>query len=149
MAGCRRYIIGFCGIWAALLSGGFAFAQPVFLQTDGGSTAFSVDRDASEAYWILDECRRKLPMQPQKMGTNPNTSTTMTSAIIRDDVVLGSRQVELRQQFRFHIGATEASVEVFNSVRGGWTPVPVRVDLTCTLSADCRERIELPECPGS
>ena len=144
MAECRRYIVVVCALWTALLSGVSALAQPLFLQTEGGDTAFMVDQDRGEAYWVLDECRRKLPMP-----SGATKSTTMTSAVMRDDVELGSRRVELRQQFRFHLAGTEASVEVYNSVRGGWTPVPVRVNQTCTLSADCRARMELPECPGS
>ena len=40
-----------------------------------------------------------------------------------EDVTLGSRQIRLRQQFRFDLASTPPSVSVYSSVRSGWSPV--------------------------
>ena len=63
-----------------------------------------------------------------------------------DDVKLGSRQIKLRQQFRFDLASTPPSVSIYNSVRSGWSPVPVQRIDACSSQPDCRARMELPEC---
>jgi len=133
------FLIGLLCIWAAPK----AHARPVFLQVEGGETAFVVDDNASEAWWVLETCKRAIPIE-----SSSKSQTSLQSKVLRDDVKLGSRQVELRQQFRFHLASVPASVEVYNSVRGGWAPVPVKVEPTCHQSAECRSRMELPECPS-
>jgi len=137
-----RYIIVVFGLLLCFAAGGFAHAKPVMLEIEGGDTAFVVDAENRNAAWVMDTCKRDIPLQTSQ-------KSSLQSQMLRDDVKLGSRQVELRQQFRFNLVAVPASVEVYNSMRGGWSPVPVRVDTTCHLSAECRARMELPECPGS
>ena len=105
-----------------------------------GDTAFMVDKQAYKAWWVVGECRRPIPLE----GKNSNKS--MSSKVISEDVKLGSRHVRLEQQFRFNLAKTPASVEVYNSMRGGWSSVPVQVNATCSTTATCRSRMELPEC---
>ena len=126
----------------ALLCGVCAHARPVLLEIEGGETAFVVDRERERAAWVLDSCHRPIPI-------DSSTARGMESSTLSDSVQLGARQVELRQRFRFTLGERAgegASVDVFNSVRGGWTPVPVRVHETCASDPACRARMELPEC---
>lgn len=140
MAKCRRYIVGL--VWAGLLAAPtVATAQPLLIEVEGGSAAFLVDRDAGRAFWLLDTCKRSLSIRQ-------TTDDVFESAELRDDVTLGPNRVELRQRFRFDLGTEPTRVEVFNSVRGGWAPVPVRVAQTCHPAAPCRQRTERPECPG-
>ena len=136
----RHHYIAIAG-WVLFASTG-ADARPVYLEIEGGETAFVVDRERERASWVLDECRRPIPI-------DSSTARGMSSAELRDSVQLGARQVELRQRFRFTLGERAgegASVDVFNSVRGGWSPVPVRVRETCASEPACRARMELPEC---
>jgi len=78
----------------------------------------------------------------------------MTSKIIRNNTRIGNRQIVLKQQFRFsfHTSLADAptgsftspiTVEVYNSLRGGWSAVPVRQS---AYDATCRQRMEAPEC---
>ena len=138
MAKCHRYIVGLMTGWLCLALG--AHARPVMVEVEGGDTAFLLDSEAQTASWVLDDCRRPLTLENQ-------TETDEMTAVLVDDVTLGARQVELRQQFRFNLAAP-VSADIYNSVRGGWTPVPVQVDETCDQSAHCRARMELPLCTG-
>lgn len=141
MAKSHRYIIVFWALWC-VATGVSALAEPLWIEVEGGNTAFEVDPERRTAYWVLDDCKRPIPLESSgKRGI-------LQSTTLQDRVELGSRQVELRQQFRFNLVADPARVEVYNSVRGGWAPVPVRVSPTCHPAAVCRERMELPECPG-
>ena len=112
----------------------------VMLEILEGDTAFLIETKEKRAWWIVGECRREIPMDPS------STSETMMSRLIVDDVTLGSRQIELKQQFRFDLASTTPSVSVFNSVRSGWSPVPVQQNIACSAQLDCRARMELPEC---
>lgn len=126
--------------FACLSTLAYSARGAVMLKIIDGDTAFMVDEQAYKAWWIVGECRRPLPLQ----GKTSNNS--MASEVISKDVRLGSRQVRLEQQFRFNLAITPASVEVYNSMRGGWSSVPVQVDETCSATASCRARMELPEC---
>ena len=120
-----------------------AHARPVMLDIVGGETAFLVDADRGRAFWVLDECKRPIPIES-------SSKAGLESAEMRDRVRLGARQVELRQRFRMRLAEPQgASVEVFNSVRGGWAPVPVEVNAGCDREPMCRARMELPECPAA
>ena len=93
-----------------------------------------------EVWWVVGECRRDIPIEPT------STSNLLMSRPIVEDVDLGSRQIRLRQQFRFDLASTPPAVSVFSSVRSGWSPVLVeRID-ACETQFDCRVRMELPEC---
>lgn len=133
--------------WALSLSAP-GYAQdtektPVMLDVINGDTQFLVDPDSVKTWWLVGDCRREIPM-----GSNATVSASgvMTSQKTSDEVTLGQRQVVLEQQFRFNLTATPVSVEVFNSVRGGWASVPVSENTTCSLQASCRARMELPNC---
>jgi len=139
----------------------------VFLEIIDGDTAFMIDRKANEAWWIVGECRHALPMKApgNKRASNSQKSksaasqinsqvntqvnsqiNSMTSEIFSRNVRIGSRQLELRQQFRFNMATRPASIDVFNSVRGGWSSIPVQVNETCDLDPTCRRRMELDQC---
>ena len=142
MAQRHRIIVALGALWATTTA---AEARPQYLEIEEGDTAFVVDAQAGQAWWVVGDCKRAVPVEPSK-----STPTQINSRMMRKSVTLGARQVELRQQFRFTLGeGSAASVDVFNSVRGGWSPVPVRVDETCTEQAACRARMELPECAST
>ena len=136
MAGSHRYIAMLTTVLLWLAPN--AFARPVFVQVEGGETAFVVDIEAEEASWVLDDCHRPLPVKSVK-------GSLLESGTLSDTVDLGERRVELEQRFRFDVSDVPRA-EIYNSVRGGWAPVPVRVEATCHQSADCRARMELPRC---
>lgn len=116
------------------------------LEIVDGETSFLVDRQANQAWWIVGECRNPLPIPDKTSSSKEKSVSLMTSKVIANDVRIGSRQVELRQQFRFDLASTPVRVDVYNSVRGGWSQVPVRVRETCAQDATCRRLTELPEC---
>ena len=112
----------------------------VMLEILEGDTAFLVEAQKQRAWWIVGECRREIPIDPS------SSSQTLMSRPMVEDVTLGSRQIKLRQQFRFDLASTPPSVSVYNSVRSGWSPVPVQRNDACSIQPDCRARTELPEC---
>ncbi len=112
----------------------------VMLEILEGDTAFLVETRNKRAWWIVGECRRDIPIDPS------STSEILMSRPMVEDVVLGSRQVQLRQQFRFDLASTPPTVSVFSSVRSGWSPVLVKRNDACQTQFDCRARMELPEC---
>ncbi len=112
----------------------------VMLEILDGDTAFLVETQEKRAWWIVGECRRNIPIDP-----NSESKILMSRSII-EDVELGSRQIRLRQQFRFDLASTPPTVSVFSSVRSGWSPVPIKRNDACKLQSDCRARMELPEC---
>ena len=117
------------------------------LEIIDGETAFLVDVSKNKAWWIVGECQRSIPLEETKLSQeNSNLENIMMSKIISDDVRIGSRQIDLRQQFRFNMASTPVSVDVYNSVRGGWSQVPVRVNNACSMDSTCRRLAELPEC---
>lgn len=112
----------------------------------GGDTAFIVDKQANKAWWVKGECRALIPIENSEKSGKPPISGRMTSKMMSETVSLGSRQIRLQQQFRFDLATPIPSVDVYSSVRGGWSPVPVQVTTTCTVEMTCRQRTELPEC---
>ena len=133
----------------AIFAGFYSLAHSargaVMLEIIEGDTAFMVDEQAYKAWWIVGECRRPIPLEGET-SQEKNSNKTMSSTVMSEDVTLGSRQIQLEQQFRFNLAKTPASVEVYNSMRGGWSSVPVQVNETCSATASCRARMELPEC---
>jgi len=116
-------------------------AQPaVMLEIEGGDTAFLIDAKKDMAWWIVGECRRALPLE-----TGRSNNSLMSKPIV-DDVTLGSRQIVLRQQFRFDLASEIPSLSVSSSVRSGWSSVPVKRIDACSTLPDCHARMELPEC---
>jgi len=114
------------------------------LEIIDGDTAFLIDKRGKTAWWIVGECRRPLPLEKGKKTKNQTNS--ITSRIISNDVRIGPHPVKLEQQFRFNVAIRPASAEVYNSMRGGWSSVPVQVNETCHQNPACRLRMELPEC---
>ncbi len=142
-----KHIALFCGI--VLLAIG-VIPQPatanqeniVFLDIPEGDTSFIVDEAKSMAWWVTGECKRPLPLEKRKN----NKKQTFTSIKASKNVNIGSRQIKLSQQFRFNLAPSQASVDVYSSVRGGWSSIAVEVNETCTQEQTCRARMELPEC---
>lgn len=120
---------------------------PVMLDIINGDTQFLVSSDRDKVWWITGECRREIPMP----ATTPN-SGVLTSQMITDNVTIGRQQVVLEQRFRFNLTPSAnalngpISVEVYNSVRGGWANVPVRENAQCSITPICSSRMELPDC---
>lgn len=116
-------------------------AQPkVMLEIEGGDTAFLIDANKDMAWWIVGECRRALPLETSRTHSN------LMSKPLVEDVTLGSRQIVLRQQFRFDLTSEIPSLSVSSSVRSGWSSVPVKRIDACQALPDCHARMELPEC---
>ena len=115
----------------------------VLLEITGGDTAFVVDKQAGKAWWVVGQCKRPIAMEKQK-----KSNKSMLSEVISEQVLIGNRQVNLKQQFRFTLApnAGPITVEVYNSLRGGWSPVPVELHANCSTDAACRARLEAPEC---
>lgn len=134
-------------IWA-LVGTNAAFAgvssSKVMLEIIEGDTAFMIDQKANKAWWIVGECRRPIPIA--KASGQKNSKNSIMSEKIFDNVRLGSRQIRLQQQFRFDLASDPVSISIYNSVRGGWSPVPAKRNNACSLDAICRSRMELPEC---
>jgi len=158
-----EYIVNFrilylitAGILAAsgqhLAQSNLASAKPsgsaVMLEIVDGDTAFVVDETNNAAWWVVGQCRRPIPVEPRKSSLNKSTKT-MTSKIIRNNTRIGNRQIVLKQQFRFTLADAPSgpiTVEVYNSLRGGWSAVPTRLKAQCAYDATCRQRMEAPEC---
>ena len=121
------------------------------LEIIDGDTAFVVDKTNNAAWWVVGACKRPIPVEPTKKS-HKNNNISMTSKVIRNNTRIGNRQIVLKQQFRFTladapIGAqTPINVEVYNSLRGGWSAIPVRLNAQCKFDAACRQRLEAPEC---
>lgn len=106
-----------------------------------GDTSFLVNKKSQKVWWVVGECRRPIEIEKGKKSNN-----SMTSKMMSKDVRIGSHPVTLRQQFRFTLSADQTSLEVYNSMRGGWSPVSVTLNETCSQDTACRARMELPEC---
>ncbi len=120
----------------------------IMLEIIDGDTAFVVDKTNNAAWWVVGECRRPIPVEPRKKSQK-NAINTITSKIIRNNTRIGSRQFVLKQQFRFKLADTPTGlnkVEVYNSLRGGWSAVPVELNAQCAYDTICRQRMEAPEC---
>ena len=124
----------------------FAADDVTHLDIIDGDTAFIVDKQAKKAWWVKGECLIPIPIESSENSGKPSISGQMTSKMMSETVSLGSRQIRLQQQFRFDLATPIPSVDVYSSVRGGWSPVPVQVTTTCTAEMTCRQRTELPEC---
>ena len=118
----------------------------VMVEIMNGDTAFMINKKAQKAWWIVGECRRSIPIEKLSKGNRKTSNDSMMSERIVKNVRLGSRQIKLQQQFRFDLANDSISLSVFNSVRGGWSPVDVKRNDACQLEATCRSRMELPEC---
>ena len=123
-----------------------ASSPVVMVEVIEGETAFMINEKAQKAWWVVGECRRPIPIEKTSKENRKSSNNSMMSEKIINDVRLGSRQIRLQQQFRFDLANDSISVSVFNSVRGGWSPIDVKRNDACQLDATCRSRMELPEC---
>ncbi len=121
--------------------------QKILLEIEDGDTAFVLDPGKNKAWWLVGQCQRPIPMK--RAGKSKNPIKSMSSEIILDNVRIGDHQIVLRQQFRFTLADTpngHIRAEVYNSLRGGWSEVPVRIRANCAFDAKCRARMDVPEC---
>lgn len=140
--------VGLLAVSGPHLSHAKPSGSAVMLEIIDGDTAFVVDETNNAAWWVVGQCRRPIPVLPQNTSQNKSIKT-MTSKIIRNNTRIGNRQIVLKQQFRFTLADAPngpTTVEVYNSLRGGWSAVPVRLNAQCKYDATCRQRLEAPEC---
>jgi len=140
--------VGLLAVSGPHLSHAKPSGSAVMLEIIDGDTAFVVDETNNAAWWVVGQCRRPIPVLPQNTSQNKSIKT-MTSKIIRNNTRIGNRQIVLKQQFRFTLADAPngpITVEVYNSLRGGWSVVPVRQKAQCAYDATCRQRMEAPEC---
>jgi len=109
------------------------------VQLANGKTSFLINKKNYKTWWVLEECKQHLPLE----SNNRSLIETMT---FEEDVQLGNRQIKLRQQFRFNLAKHSPSLDIYNSVRGGWQTLPVLVNEDCSLQSSCRARSVLPPC---
>ncbi len=121
-------------------------SDKLVLDVVNGDTAFMIDQKAYEAWWIAGECKHALPLEVQSPKSSKNQANTIASEVFSKKVQLGTRQIDLQQQFRFNMATTPISVDIYNSVRGGWSLVQVELVESCELDASCRRRMELDPC---
>lgn len=131
------------GLVAPLSHAESASKGAVLLEVIDGETAFAVDQARGKAWWLVGECRREIPMPS---GAKKSSQGVMQSQKMSEEVTLGRRQVVLEQQFRFNLTDANVTVEVYNSIRGGWAPIPVTLNAQCSLSAQCAARMDVPDC---
>ena len=128
-------------------AGRAATKSTVLLEIIGGDTAFVLEKNTNKAWWLVGQCKRTIPMNDRK-STRNKSKISMTSEVISEQVQIGNRQVNLKQQFRFMqaLSSGPYSVEVYNSLRRGWSSVPVELNANCAQDVSCRRRMEAPEC---
>ncbi len=148
-------IVTFVMVVALLTINTHAGDGKIWLDIENGDTAFMLDMSANKAWWVVGQCRKPISVNKAHHGKKHDnkakrgkSTNIFTSELIRDNVKIGSHQILLEQQFRFIMGANINSikVEVYNSLRNGWAEVPVRVNPNCAFDANCRSRMEAPEC---
>jgi len=100
-----------------------AMADAVHVEVKEGDTSFVIDKDKGKIWWVTGKCRYEIPVSRAR-----------------------SHRLRLEQQFRFDMVSHAPTLQVFNSVRGGWSEIPVRINDTCGQDLTCRLRMELPLC---
>ena len=142
-------MIAVLGLMAPLCMAQSVSKDTVLLEIINGDTAFAVDVKRGNVWWLVGECRREIPMPDKATSASQGV---MQSQRISEEVLLGQRQVVLEQQFRFNLTSIAggldgpASVEVYNSVRGGWAQIPVTLKQNCSQDAVCSQRVDVPDC---
>ena len=142
----KTHIVNWIGVLTAalLLAGQAAHSvspHEVMLDIVDGDTSFLINPKSRKAWWIIEECRVEIPLEKDKKSIK-----TITSEIVSNEVSIGSHKITLRQQYRFTLDSHAASLEVYNSMRGGWSSISVQLNESCTLDQACRKRMERPEC---
>ena len=122
-----------------------AMAEPVHVKVHDGDTSFFVDVEEQEIWWIMESCRYDVPVQRNEDDTD-TPKTSISSEKFIKDVQIGSHRFKLEQQFRFDGLNQTPTLQVFNSARGSWSEIDIRVEPTCNNDSSCRTRLELPLC---
>ena len=121
-----------------------AMADTVHVIVEDGESSFLVDVKKQEIWWVTDECRHEVPVI---RDDDPDESETIISSDrFLKEVQIGAHRFTLEQQFRFDTVSQAPTLQVFNSARGGWSQINVRIDNTCESDLICRARMELPLC---
>ena len=119
-------------------------------------TAVSPEVDKKEPSCVVDpdevEALRDFSVYVRKSSSqNINYAiNTTTSENNLKQVMLGICQVRSKYKFRSILAITPkcdlATVEVYNSLRGGWSAVPERLIAMFAQYATCQSRSEAPQC---
>lgn len=124
-----------------------AYADAVHVKVEDGETSFLVDIEERKIWWITEVCRFEVPVNNDKSDhDNDDSLAIISSDKFLKDVQIGSHRFTLEQQFRFNMVSQAPSLQVYNSVRGGWSEVDIHVDETCDTDFTCRRSMELPLC---
>lgn len=122
-----------------------AMAKPVRVFVEDGETSFILDVDKDEIWWITDQCRYEVPVETSD-DKSKASKDIMSSDRFLKDVQIGSHRFTLEQQFRFNMVSPTPSLEIYNSARGGWSKIDIRIENACDADLSCRRAMELPLC---
>ncbi len=120
-------------------------ADAVHVEIEEGDTSFIIDADNGKIWWIKESCRAEIPWTRNKKKPKKPINIISSDKFIKN-VQIGSHRFRLEQQFRFDMVSPTPVLQVFNSVRGGWSETPIRINDTCSDDLACRQRVELPLC---
>jgi hypothetical protein len=122
-----------------------AMADAVHVEIQEGDTSFFIDKDKGKIWWIKEECRYEIPISKNQKKLKKHIDIVSSDKFTKN-VQIGSHRFTLEQQFRFDMVSHVPTLQVFNSARGGWSEIPVRINDTCSSDLTCRLRMELPLC---
>lgn len=122
-----------------------AMADSVHVEIQEGDTSFFIDTDKGKIWWVKEACRSEIPMSRDMKKPDKPTNIVFSDKFSKE-VQIGSHRFRLEQQFRFDMVSQAPTLQVFNSVRGGWSEIPVRINTLCDQDLTCRQRQELPLC---
>jgi len=120
-------------------------AKVMHVDVKEGDTSFVIDTDQGIIGWVKQECRYEIPISKDKKPPKKSTNIVFSERFSQN-VQIGSHRFILEQQFRFDMVSQTPTLQVFNSVRRGWSEIPVRINDTCNQDLTCRQRMELPLC---
>ena len=126
-----------------ILAGNSAMADSYWVEVEGGETGFYVDLKKPEIRWVVGDCYKAIPAKKSSKNTE---KPSISSERVIENVRLGQHRFELEQEFKFDMVDPRPSLQIYNSVRGAWSTVPVSVTPACGTDALCRKRAELPRC---
>ena len=139
------WVTSILGVFVIVASA--ASAEPVHVNVQNGESSFLIDVEERKIWWITDVCRHEVPVIDEKSDDDSNeTQAIISSDKFLKDVQIGSHRFTLEQQFRFNMVSQAPTLQVYNSVRGGWSEVDIHVDETCDTDFTCRRSMELPLC---
>ena len=122
-----------------------AMAEPVRVIVKDGETSFILDVDKNEVWWITEQCRHEIPVEKSDKKSEQSKGIMSSDRFLKD-VQIGSHRFTLEQQFRFNMVSPSPSLQIYNSARGGWSEIDIRIEDTCDTDLSCRRALELPLC---